>query len=305
MNCETTVYITDLIFLIALCLFESTEMGILGSRFQLSSQGPEEATEGTSTNRKHNCECKKRKRNAQCDCDSDQEEDDGILDTPRRQVQPVQNRISLSCLCFVLLSFFSVVWFCFYVFLEQEEIKKHIKVHLSDLVSEWGKQWHSYLRSGTGVEPPQSVPLPGKTNTHAEASSKQPVLHSLVWVIIFLHFTVGVFLQHVQRILEGVQHDGNQPGDPRSEHWYWRWESQKTDANWPPLYLYSLADGFVHPCVALQVVFGSLYRDDVLIKPSRVVSILAAACMLQLVSTCKNKSLKGETDICILNDTKS
>ncbi|KAM8873030.1 germ cell-less protein-like 1 isoform 1-T2 [Synchiropus picturatus] len=35
-------------------------------------------------------------------------------------------------------------------------------------------------------------------------------------------------------------------------------------------------------CAALQVVFGSLYRDDVLIKPSRVVSILAAACMLQL-----------------------
>ncbi|XP_048876585.1 germ cell-less protein-like 1 [Brienomyrus brachyistius] len=35
---------------------------------------------------------------------------------------------------------------------------------------------------------------------------------------------------------------------------------------------------------ALQVAFGSLYRDDVLIKPSRVVSILAAACMLQLDS---------------------
>ncbi|XP_035884020.1 germ cell-less protein-like 1 isoform X2 [Phyllostomus discolor] len=33
---------------------------------------------------------------------------------------------------------------------------------------------------------------------------------------------------------------------------------------------------------ALQVAFGSLYRDDVLIKPSRVVAILAAACMLQL-----------------------
>nr|XP_033805091.1 germ cell-less protein-like 1 [Geotrypetes seraphini] len=33
---------------------------------------------------------------------------------------------------------------------------------------------------------------------------------------------------------------------------------------------------------ALQVAFGSLYRDDVLIKPSRVISILAAACMLQL-----------------------
>ncbi|KAM4532560.1 germ cell-less protein-like 1 isoform 3-T3 [Fundulus diaphanus] len=33
---------------------------------------------------------------------------------------------------------------------------------------------------------------------------------------------------------------------------------------------------------ALQVVFGSLYRDDVLIMPNRVISILAAACMLQL-----------------------
>uniref|UniRef100_UPI00398E8F0D germ cell-less protein-like 1 isoform X1 n=2 Tax=Pristiophorus japonicus TaxID=55135 RepID=UPI00398E8F0D len=33
---------------------------------------------------------------------------------------------------------------------------------------------------------------------------------------------------------------------------------------------------------ALQVAFGSLYRDDVLIQPSRVVTILAAACMLQL-----------------------
>ncbi|XP_054036865.1 germ cell-less protein-like 1 isoform X4 [Rissa tridactyla] len=33
---------------------------------------------------------------------------------------------------------------------------------------------------------------------------------------------------------------------------------------------------------ALQVAFGSLYRDDVLIKPSRVVALLAAACMLQL-----------------------
>ncbi|NXT76762.1 GMCL1 protein, partial [Zapornia atra] len=33
---------------------------------------------------------------------------------------------------------------------------------------------------------------------------------------------------------------------------------------------------------ALQVAFGSFYRDDVLIKPSRVVALLAAACMLQL-----------------------
>uniref|UniRef100_A0A2K5IVD5 BTB domain-containing protein n=1 Tax=Colobus angolensis palliatus TaxID=336983 RepID=A0A2K5IVD5_COLAP len=33
---------------------------------------------------------------------------------------------------------------------------------------------------------------------------------------------------------------------------------------------------------ALQVAFGSLYGDDVLITPSRVVAILAAVCMLQL-----------------------
>lgn len=52
-------------------------------------------------------------------------------------------------------------------------------------------------------------------------------------------------------------------------------------------------------CVALQVVFGSLYRDDVLIKPSRVVSILAAACMLQLVSMLKVRSdLDFHVDFC-------
>lgn len=32
------------------------------------------------------------------------------------------------------------------------------------------------------------------------------------------YYAVGVFLQHVQRLLEGVQHDGNQPGDPGPEH---------------------------------------------------------------------------------------
>lgn len=36
--------------------------------------------------------------------------------------------------------------------------------------------------------------------------------------------------------------------------------------------------------IALQVAFGSLYRDDVLINPSRVIALLAAASMLQLVS---------------------
>ncbi|MGH0130817.1 UNVERIFIED_CONTAM: hypothetical protein FKN15_033834 [Acipenser sinensis] len=45
----------------------------------------------------------------------------------------------------------------------------------------------------------------------------------------------------------------------------------------------------------LQVAFGSLYRDDVLIKPSRVITILAAACMLQLFSSrlCKEAELWG------------
>ncbi|MGH0136825.1 UNVERIFIED_CONTAM: hypothetical protein FKN15_019817 [Acipenser sinensis] len=38
----------------------------------------------------------------------------------------------------------------------------------------------------------------------------------------------------------------------------------------------------LHKVYLCQVAFGSLYRDDVLIKPSRVVTILAAACMLQL-----------------------
>ena len=35
----------------------------------------------------------------------------------------------------------------------------------------------------------------------------------------FYHsFVVGLFLQHVQWILERVQYDGNQLGDPRPEH---------------------------------------------------------------------------------------
>ncbi len=56
------------------------------------------------------------------------------------------------------------------------------------------------------------------------------------------------------------------------------------------LFLFCWHQTFISwPCFLLhlqpmQVVFGSLYRDDVLIKPSRVVNILAAACMLQLVS---------------------
>ncbi|EHB17272.1 Germ cell-less protein-like 1, partial [Heterocephalus glaber] len=63
---------------------------------------------------------------------------------------------------------------------------------------------------------------------------------------------------------------------------------------------------------ALQVAFGSLYRDDVLIKPSRVTAILAAACMLQLVRSlafiCKYHLMiliRGKTMLCfriILHD---
>lgn len=36
--------------------------------------------------------------------------------------------------------------------------------------------------------------------------------------------------------------------------------------------------------LALQVAFGSLYRDEVLINPSQVIGLVAAASMLQLVS---------------------
>lgn len=68
-------------------------MGSLGSRFQASSQEPEEAAEGSSTSHKHGCECKKRKRDAQCDCEIEQEED-ALLDTPRRQVSSISNQLS-------------------------------------------------------------------------------------------------------------------------------------------------------------------------------------------------------------------
>ncbi|XP_067879207.1 germ cell-less protein-like 1 isoform X2 [Heterodontus francisci] len=46
---------------------------------------------------------------------------------------------------------------------------------------------------------------------------------------------------------------------------------------------------------ALQVAFGSLYRDDVLIHPSRVVMILAAACMLQLCGETMKETISSKT----------
>uniref|UniRef100_A0AAX7T7W5 BTB domain-containing protein n=1 Tax=Astatotilapia calliptera TaxID=8154 RepID=A0AAX7T7W5_ASTCA len=165
-------------------------MGILGSRFQLSSQGPEEATEGTSTNRKHNCECKKRKRNAQCDCDSDQEEDDGILDTPRRQKLKSTSKYIYQTL-----------------FLNGE----NSDIRICALGQEWNLHKVYLCQSG-----------------------------------------------YFSSMFSGS----------------WK-ESSMMEIN------LEIPDQNIDT-EALQVVFGSLYRDDVLIKPSRVVSILAAACMLQL-----------------------
>lgn len=47
---------------------------------------------------------------------------------------------------------------------------------------------------------------------------------------------------------------------------------------------------------ALQVAFGSLYRGDVLIKPSRAVAMLAAASMLQLVPGVAAKRLNDSPE---------
>lgn len=105
-------------------------MGILGSKFQSPSQGLEDIAEGSSTNRKHGCECKKRKRNVPCDCESEQEEDDGLLDTPRRYANSGEQAVPFM-VCFNCTPL-TVVFF-------QEEIEKHIKIYLSDLVLKWGK----------------------------------------------------------------------------------------------------------------------------------------------------------------------
>lgn len=117
---------------------------------------------------------------------------------------------------------------------------------------------------------------------------RQSVLCGWLSWLLFSLSAVRVLLQYVQWILEGVQHDRNQPGDPGSEHRHWGWEKASVTAGGSWCVFNSLITD-PKRCtlcvgVALQVVFGSLYRDDVLIKPSRVVSILAAACMLQLVS---------------------
>lgn len=52
---------------------------------------------------------------------------------------------------------------------------------------------------------------------HKDSDSETNVTMS-VTEYFYHSFVVGLFLQHVQWILERVQHDGNQPGDPRPEH---------------------------------------------------------------------------------------
>ncbi|KAM8827431.1 germ cell-less protein-like 1 isoform 3-T4 [Spinachia spinachia] len=166
-------------------------MGGLSSRFQSSSQGPEEAAEGTSTGHKHRCECKKRKRNAQCDCDSEQEEDDARLDTPRSRKK--------------LKSTSRYIYQTLFLNGENSDIR------ICALEQQWNLHKVYLCQSGYF-----SSMFSGswKESNMMEISLEIP--------------------------------------------------DQNIDTE------------------ALQVVFGSLYRDDVLIKPSRVVSILAAACMLQL-----------------------
>ena len=118
----------------------------------------------------------------------------------------------------------STFYFLFFFSPKQEEIKKHLKIHLSDFVSEWGKQRHSYLCSGTGVEPPQSLPVSGITKKPSILLIIMCVIIVCNWILfpsLFLFIvpiSVRLFFQYVQWVLEGVQHDGNQLGDPRPEH---------------------------------------------------------------------------------------
>uniref|UniRef100_A0A087YPA4 Germ cell-less, spermatogenesis associated n=1 Tax=Poecilia formosa TaxID=48698 RepID=A0A087YPA4_POEFO len=165
-------------------------MGNLSSRFQSSSQGPEEAAEGAISSRRHGCECKKRKRNAQCDCDSEQEEEDDILDTPRRKKLKSTSKYIYQTL-----------------FLNGE----NSDIRICALGQEWNLHKVYLCQSGY-------------FSSMFSGSWKESNMMEINLEI----------------------------------------PDQNIDAE------------------ALQVVFGSLYRDDVLIKPSRVISILAAACMLQL-----------------------
>ncbi|XP_077099127.1 germ cell-less protein-like 1 [Siphateles boraxobius] len=165
-------------------------MGSLGSRFQSSARGPEEALERQCAGNRHSCECRKRKRSSRCECDSEPEEEDSQLDTPRRKKLKSTSKYIYQTL-----------------FLNGENSDIQIRA----LGQEWNLHKIYLCQSG-----------------------------------YFSSMFSGSWKESNMMVIELEIPD------------------QNIDTE------------------ALQVVFGSLYRDDVLIKPSRVVNILAAACMLQL-----------------------
>uniref|UniRef100_A0A8C1T8C9 Germ cell-less, spermatogenesis associated n=1 Tax=Cyprinus carpio TaxID=7962 RepID=A0A8C1T8C9_CYPCA len=165
-------------------------MGSLGSRFQSSPRGPEEAVDRQCAGNTHSCECRKRKRSAHCECDSEPEEEDSQLDTPRRKKLKSTSKYIYQTL-----------------FLNGEKSDIQIRA----LGQEWNLHKIYLCQSG-----------------------------------YFSSMFSGSWKESNMMVIELEIPD------------------QNIDTE------------------ALQVVFGSLYRDDVLIKPSRVVNVLAAACMLQL-----------------------
>uniref|UniRef100_A0A672NC52 Germ cell-less, spermatogenesis associated n=1 Tax=Sinocyclocheilus grahami TaxID=75366 RepID=A0A672NC52_SINGR len=165
-------------------------MGSLGSHFQSSPRGPEEAVERQCAGNRHSCECRKRKRSSHCECDSEPEDEDSPLDTPRRKKLKSTSKYIYQTL-----------------FLNGENSDIQIRA----LGQEWNLHKIYLCQSG-----------------------------------YFSSMFSGSWKESNMMVIELEIPD------------------QNIDTE------------------ALQVVFGSLYRDDVLIKPSRVVNILAAACMLQL-----------------------
>ncbi|XP_026075256.1 germ cell-less protein-like 1 [Carassius auratus] len=165
-------------------------MGSLGSHFQSSPRGPEEAVERQCAGNTHSCECRKRKHSSHSECDSEPEEEDSQLDTPRRKKLKSTSKYIYQTL-----------------FLNGEKSDIQIRA--------LGQEW----------------------NLHKIYLSQSGYFSST--------FT-GSWKESNMMVIELEIPDPNIDTE------------------------------------ALQVVLGSLYRDDVLIKPSRVVHVLAAAFMLQL-----------------------
>lgn len=78
-----------------------------------------------------------------------------------KKINSVSNILKSSIFCLTVV-FVPPFCLCFFK-REQEEIEKHVTIHLSDFVPERGKQRHTHLCFGAGLEPPQSVPVPGKS----------------------------------------------------------------------------------------------------------------------------------------------